>query len=247
MATTRVKWKDPWGNWQQTEVGGLANVDAARARSLEEQRQALLKYQMEQINKQFDGANSDFLQQVEKNYLDYYTPQVDKQYENSRRELIYNLADRGLTSSSVANEASGDIVQQRQEALGEIGNQAKNRSQAARADLEGIRARVGAEAQAASKAWRPNPSAVSGERVWNQDGIYTDEDLAIGGELAVAAADSASAQAGYEPIGDLFAQPVASRGFNTSVAPVAPVASVSRPTLFNNNTRGGRGSSRVIR
>lgn len=237
MAAT---WIDPWGNRQTMSFDFKEEASGAADRRIEERmRQDLLKYQIEQVNKQFDGANSDFLQQVEKNYLDYYTPQVDKQYENSRRELIYNLADRGLTSSSVANEASGDIVQQRQEALGEIGNQAKNRSQAATADLEQIRANLAAELQKANSTWRPKGGK------WTNG--YADEDLSLSGDLSVAAADAAAAKVDYEPIGDLFAQPVASRGFNTSVAPVAPVASVSRPTLFNNNTRGGRGSSRVIR
>lgn len=124
---------------QAAEAEKLRLADVAR----EEARQAQIRQATSAVNTSFDNTfNDDFFSNLSKKYIDAYSPQLNDQFTQARTSLALDLADRGLTNSSVAADQYGKIQdkfntaqQGIQSKAGEAANTAKSNAASTRANL----------------------------------------------------------------------------------------------------------------
>jgi hypothetical protein len=93
------------------------------------------------INTAFQQFDDGFFNQRAQNYTDYATPQLNNQYDKARRDLVYALADSGLTRSTAAATPLGELERRYGEQRLQIADQARNYADEARSGI--ARARDG--------------------------------------------------------------------------------------------------------
>jgi hypothetical protein len=215
-----------------------ANVAAAEARAAENARQARYQQGLSAIDRLFttgeiqnpDGTttntgaafNDNFYNSRSQAYRDFANPQMQEQADRTGRELEYWLARRRLTRSSVAGEKQRDFDLERGRAAQGIEMTAQDLGATARNDV------ANARSQAVAALTQSNdPSAalsVARERV---------------GAIATPSA--------YNPIGNLFANTMASIGSGYSgwqdYQGMQKQQQTGGANLFSGSTRG---SGRVV-
>jgi len=96
---------------------GFAIFDAAHgqknygkiAKKQEEARQSAIKTGTASIDTAFSGFNDDFYNQRAQAYQNYALPELSKQYQQTRNQLMFNLANRGMLHSGAANNQWSDL------------------------------------------------------------------------------------------------------------------------------------------
>lgn len=89
---------------------------AGEAARVEAQRQQRIAQGTQSINQIFGSYGPEFYQQREKAYQDYAMPQLSQQYQQTRDQIGFNLANRGLTKSSAATKQWSDLFRNMQSA-----------------------------------------------------------------------------------------------------------------------------------
>ncbi len=99
---------------------GFATIDAAfgggtpdyagQAKKAERKRQARITSGMGAIDSAFVGYNPQFYKNRENAYVDFAMPQLAGQYRNTRNQIGFGLANRGLTQSSAAQSQWSNLA-----------------------------------------------------------------------------------------------------------------------------------------
>lgn len=152
---------------------------AERARQAEEERQNRVRGGVERVNRTFSQFDDDFFAGQRENALNALNPQLEKQADDARRQLVLSLAGTGNLNSSAGARQLGDFTELFRNKQAEVGQQALDFEQGARADLEGSRSRIVQQLQATG-------------------------DLGAASNAALAGAESLRAPRSVSPIGNLF-------------------------------------------
>lgn len=150
------------------------------ARQAELERQRKITEGRQAIDQSFAGFDDSFYNQLSTGYQDYYLPQVDQQFNNARKKLIFSLARAGNLNASAGSSQLGDLKRKYEESKALIGNEAFNRAQQARADVERNKGDLYSQLSASA-------------------------DPASAAAAATARASALTAPPSYSPIGDIFA------------------------------------------
>lgn len=158
---------------------GGGSDSAAEARALEEQRQARITEGMGKLNTAFEGFNPEFFKKRQDAYVNYAMPQLGSQAQQTQKQVIYGLADRGLSKSTVASNQQSAF--QNELALQKQGiiDAAFGQSNDLQKQVEGQKSNLIAQLQASA-----DPSSVS--------------------QQALGTAASFSAPSVYQPLSNLF-------------------------------------------
>lgn len=96
------------------QVAAKQAADAEAARQADAAREAAKQAQIQQgtsaVNTQFGSTfNDGFFNNIAQKYNDTYTPQLTDQFTSARKNLAFELANRGLTNSSAAADQYGKL------------------------------------------------------------------------------------------------------------------------------------------
>lgn len=98
--------------------GGGGDSAARYARQQQQQQEARITEGMHIIESRFAPFNEDFYGQRAQDYMRYAMPQFGQQYMNTRNQMLFNMANRGLLDSSamrgMANRFSLEANTQKQ-------------------------------------------------------------------------------------------------------------------------------------
>ncbi len=160
--------------------GGGGDGGAAQARADEAARQARIKQGVESIDKNFGGFDKNFYDSRARAYTNYANPQLSDQYANTQRNLTYNLARQGLTSSSEASRNVGELQRQYNDARAQIAAKGMDAANDARQNIEQNRSELISQ-------------------------LYTTSDPTAAANAALNRASILSQQQSFSPLGQLFA------------------------------------------
>lgn len=118
-----------WHDWLTGGISGIFTRKkgpnlAAQAQVLENQRQEKTRRGQEEVDKQFAGFDSGFYNQRAQDYINYVMPQLGEQVREQQKNIVYGMADRGLSNSSISRNAMSGLAKQtkaQQEAIAEQG------------------------------------------------------------------------------------------------------------------------------
>jgi len=141
---------------------GFALFDAAfsdspsygdQAAKQEKARQAAIDQGTSDINNAFAGYNTDFYNQRAKAYQQFALPQLSQQYQQTRNQLMFNLANRGLLHSGAANTQWGQLQRTNAQDKQQIADTGISQSQDLQRQVEGQKSNlIGQLYQAADPA-----------------------------------------------------------------------------------------------
>ncbi|CAB4135530.1 hypothetical protein UFOVP291_35 [uncultured Caudovirales phage] len=153
--------------------GGGGDGGAAQARADEAARQARIKEGSANIDKNFGGFNEAFYNQRAKAYTDYANPQLADQYAQTQRNLTYNLARQGLTASSEAARNAGELQRQYNDNRAQIAAQGLDAANQARGQVEQNRSELLAQLNATSDPAAAAASAVNRAGILSQQSSFS--------------------------------------------------------------------------
>lgn len=158
---------------------GQSGDPSAYARKEQQQRENRIRTGVSLIGRRFAGFDPAFYSQRAKEYYNYAMPQFGQQYVNTRNQILYNLANRGLLGSGamrgMANRFSLTANTQKQglaDAGVELAQNLRNKVEQSRTNLISQ--------------------------------LQTSADPALASQQALAAASGFSAPSVFQPIGNLF-------------------------------------------
>lgn len=160
--------------------GGGGDGGAAQARADEAARQARIKQGIGNIDKNFGGFDEGFYKGRERAYVNFANPQLSDQYANTQRNLTYNLARQGLTSSSEAARNAGELQRQYNDARAQIAAKGMDAANDARNQIEQNRSELISQ-------------------------LYSTSDPSQAANSALNRASVLSQQQSFSPLGQLFA------------------------------------------
>ncbi len=102
---------------------------AGEAQKAEDKRQAAIRQGTRQVNQAFGGFNQDFYNKRRQAYIDYAMPQLSDQFTQTRNQVGFGLANKGLTQSSTAGKQWSDVFRQAQTSKQGIADAATAQSQ----------------------------------------------------------------------------------------------------------------------
>jgi hypothetical protein len=152
---------------------------AGEAAKLEEQRQKRIQQGTNEINQIFGRYDQGFFDQRAKAYQDYAMPQLAQQYGQTRDQIAFNLANRGLSKSSAANKQWSDLFRNMQSAKQGIVDTGRGQAMDLRRQLDTAKGTL-----------------------LNQ--LYQSADPAQAAQQAVSTAASFSAPSSFAPIANQF-------------------------------------------
>ena len=147
----------------------------------ERRRQKAILSGTERINEAFAGFTPEFFSGVRDAHLSSLMPQLANQYQNTNRQLSFNLANRGLLSSSSAQNMGNSLARETSRNATFVGNQA---NQAAR-DFQG---------------------QVQGQKSSLINQLLVSQDPALAAQQAIGTAATLQAPSPVAPLGNLFQQ-----------------------------------------
>jgi len=121
-------------------LGGSDAADIARQQQQQQQQQYQLG--LKQINAAYAPFNQDFYKQRQQAYVDYANPAYTQQYGQTRNQMLYGLANRGLLNSSAGQEQANALAIARNQAQQQIGNTAVQGAQQLQQTVEQQRAQL---------------------------------------------------------------------------------------------------------
>jgi len=152
---------------------------APSAAAAEKKRQAAITQGTASIDKAFSGFDDDFYNQRAKAYQDFALPQLSQQYHNTRNQILFNLANRGLLRSGTANAQWSKLQDTTNQSKQEIVDQGISQAQQLRRQVEGQK-----------------------ENLLNQ--LYQSADPASAARNATAQAASFTAPSTFAPLANMF-------------------------------------------
>jgi len=132
------------------------------ARQSEVARQADTRGAIGRVDETFRQFDDPFFAGREQAYSNYAMPQVSDQYDTARKNLIFALADGGLTRSSVGAQRLGDLERDYSLRRQDVADQARGYGQQARTDVESARSGLVSQANSVGDA------AASGNAALNE-------------------------------------------------------------------------------
>lgn len=87
----------------------------------------------------FEGFTPDFFNQRSQDYINFAMPELQSQYGDNFRSIMYNMANRGLTRSSVADQAKSDLNVTAGKAAQQIADTGRSQAQQLQRDVENSR------------------------------------------------------------------------------------------------------------
>jgi len=96
-------------------MGGSPDY-AGEAQAAEQKRQQAITSGTKKVNKVFSGFGPQFYNKRRQAYIDYALPQLADQYTQTRNQIGFGLANKGLTSSSTAGKQWSDLFRTAQTA-----------------------------------------------------------------------------------------------------------------------------------
>ena len=109
---------------------------AGQAAALEAQRQQRIQQGTNEINQIFGAYDKGFFDQRAKAYEDFALPQLSQQYQQTRDQIGFNLANRGLSKSSAANKQWSDLFRNMQSAKQGIADTGRGQAQQLQQQLD---------------------------------------------------------------------------------------------------------------
>lgn len=110
-------------------MGGTPDY-AGQAQASENARQAQIRKGTKQVNQAFAGFNPQFYNQRRQAYIDYAMPQLSDQFTQTRNQIGFGLANKGLTQSGTSGKQWSDLFRQEGVAKQNIADTATSQSQA---------------------------------------------------------------------------------------------------------------------
>lgn len=110
---------------------------AKKAEKQEKQRQERITTGTGSINKAFEGFNDDFYNQRASAYQKFALPELSHQYQQTRNQLVFNLANRGLLKGGAANQQWNELSRTMAQGRQQIADSGLAQSQDLRRSVEG--------------------------------------------------------------------------------------------------------------
>lgn len=155
------------------------------ARQEEAARQDRIKTGTQSIDSAFSQFNDPYYEKYQNDYTSNYTPQLSDQYNDAYRKLVLGLSHSGNLSSSEGARDIGSLKKTFADSKVQVANQALSATNALRGNVESER----------SKLMQLNTESA---------------DPAQAGSSATSAAASLTAPPAYSPLGNAFANIIAS-------------------------------------
>lgn len=159
-------------------MGGSPDY-AGMAQAQEGKRQAAIQQGTQNINQAFSGFTPSFYQQRAQAYQDFALPQLAQQYQQNRNQIGFGLANRGLNTSSTANQQWTNLGKAMGQAKQTIADQGIAQSQQLQQQVEGQR-----------------------NALLNQ--LYQSADPSGAGASAINTASQFAAPSVFQPVGNLL-------------------------------------------
>jgi hypothetical protein len=179
---------------------------------LQQQQTAALNQGGANIQKAYQGFTPQFYQGVSNAYIDQANPQLASQYRATGQNLDYNLADRGITNSSAAQNLGSSLQSALAQGQQQVANQGQQAAQNLQQQVANQESQLYGELQTSQ-----NPSAI--------------------GQSAANLAAQTAAPSTFAPVGNLFSNwsnlYLANQANNLANTNQAQT-SLLYPTLFNN-------------
>jgi len=99
-----------------------------RARQNKNTREKIITTGTQNIAKAFAGFNDQYYNKRAQDYINFAMPQLGEQTRSAQKNLVYSLADRGLTKSTVAGEKQAELQQQAANAQAGIVDEAQGQA-----------------------------------------------------------------------------------------------------------------------
>lgn len=132
--------------------GGGGDNGAQQARADETARQARITAGNAAIDKNFARFGEPFFKSRQQAYVANAAPQLATQYDQTSRNLAYNLARSGLTSSSEASRNVGELQRQFNTGQSQIANAGLDYANQARTNIEQQKAELRSQLNATGDA-----------------------------------------------------------------------------------------------
>lgn len=161
---------------QQQPVDHSAEI----ARQEEQARKTRILAGQGKIDDQFKVFDNSYYDKFKNDYLANYNPQVDQQFGNARRDLRYQLADRGIVNSTPGNRRFADLIDLYGQRRNQVAQNALSATQGLKTDVENNKAEL-----------------------YNQNTTAADPSLAA--QNSVSRLNALTTPQPYSPLGDLFA------------------------------------------
>lgn len=94
------------------------------------------------IDGAFSGFNDDYFNNISNSVLSFYNPQLDDQFKSTSDQLTFDLANRGLSRSSVAANKRTKLNEKYELEKGTIAQKAADAAQQARNDIASAKSRL---------------------------------------------------------------------------------------------------------
>ena len=177
------------------------------------------------INNAFAGFTPDFYKGVSQNYTDFATPQLAQQYNQTKNQIGFDLANRGLNDSGAANTSWGNLADSMNTAKQSIVDTGIGKAQ----DLQ---------------------SSVESAKNTQFQNLYASADPSNAGAQAIQTASNFAAPSTFAPLTDMFNglvnQYYSSKLIN-SYSPVSAGAAGSYGALPTGGDNQGLGSTTISR
>lgn len=181
---------------------------ASIAQQQEQQRQNRIAQGTTAINNAFAGFTPTFYQQRAQAYEDFALPQLSQQYQTNRNQVGFNLANRGLASSSAANKQWSDLARSLGQAKQQIADTGISQAQQLQQGVESQR-----------------------NTLLNQ--LYQSADPANAGASAVNVAAGYAQPSTFAPLGNMFAGLANQYYLSQLINAYRPTSYVSSPPTYS--------------
>jgi hypothetical protein len=145
----------------------------------QEAREARIRDTQSRIDTAFGGFNDAFFKDRGQAYENYAMPQLAEQYQTQKKNLVYELARRGLLRASAADTMGQELEMAKQRGQRQIADEALNQENQLRQKVQSNKQQLYAQAQSG-----------------------LDPSLAVSEAMRVAS--TVSAPSGFAPVGQFF-------------------------------------------
>lgn len=108
---------------------------ASQAANQEQKRQNLIRQGTKSINQSFAGFTPQFYDKARQAYLDFALPQFATQYQDTKSQIGFGLANRGISTGSAAKKQWSDLARQTSVGQQAIADQATGVAQGLQKDV----------------------------------------------------------------------------------------------------------------
>lgn len=125
-----------------------AAAQLAQQQAVEAARQGKIAANASSIDQAFSQFDDSYFNKASDNVRNYYTPQLETQYSGAQRKVALDLADHGLSDSSVAARKAGELKSLYDTKLQDIQSKASDAATAAKNDVSSRKSNLKSLAEA---------------------------------------------------------------------------------------------------